>query len=126
MTTIQGLVGNETLQVEAGDTVFTKLKYGNNWLWYQARVSAKHANKESGETLYDVTFQFNGNLSKGVNHRDLLPVDDEQYWKSYFGITRQSGIVANFQVFSGLAAAKVGVCDPVAITTFARLYFKKL
>jgi hypothetical protein len=30
MTTIQGLVGNETLQVEAGDTIFTKLKYENN------------------------------------------------------------------------------------------------
>ena len=131
MTTIQGLEGNETLQIETGDNVFTKLKYGNNWLWYQAHVSAKHANKDSGETLYDVTFQFNGNLSKGVKHKDLLPTDDEQYWKSYFGITKQSGIVANFhrvghQIFSGLTAAKMGVCDRVAITTFAQLYFKKL
>jgi outer membrane scaffolding protein for murein synthesis (MipA/OmpV family) len=119
------------LQIDAGDTIFSKLKYGNNWLWHQAFISAKHANNESRQTLYDVTVQFNGNLSMGLKCRVLFPINDEKYWKSYFGITRQSGIVANFhrvghQVFSGLAAAKVGVCDRVAITTFAQLFFKKL
>ena len=70
----------------------------------------------------------NGKISMGLKNRDIMPLVDEWYWwKSYYGVARQSGIVANIHsigktIISGLIESDV--CAQVAVTTFSQEFLK--
>jgi len=133
--------GSKSLQVEAGDFVFAKLKHDVDnddtdddyaeyyWSWHKARVDAIHSGDDIDQSIsYDVTYQYNGEISKSLSYKDVLSLDSEQYWKSYFGVTRQSGIVANFHyvgqmILSGL---KFDENTQAAVIVFAEAFFSKL
>ncbi|KAL3784647.1 hypothetical protein ACHAW5_003837 [Stephanodiscus triporus] len=132
MTTNQRVEGRQNVQVTVGDIVFAKWKYGDkedDWSWHQASVDAIHLDYDDNQTKYVVAYLSNGDVSTGLENRDILPLDDERYWKSYYGVSRQSGIVANIHsigetIFSGLMESDV--CARAAVATFSQAFLKKI
>lgn len=138
MISINKFEGSTSSYFEAGDIVFAKLKYGldddddadddneNYFSWCIAHIDLAHSGKK-----YDVTYQFNGQKSSGLMISDVLSVNNEQYWNTYFGASRQSGIIANLHniaqmIFPNLLKCDRNINHTEAITTFARMFFRKL